>query len=87
MAPSLHGELSLLIRHLRVLLADLLGADVLGYGVARVLVFHSVERDGGPDGKGPPRHDFITKRDQPAGEGWEYRVFLPAIKVEDAIAA
>lgn len=72
-------------RHLRPLLAGLLGAYVLGYGVARVSIFHAVERYGGPEGKGPPRQDFITRRDRPPGDSWEYWLFLPAIRVEEAI--
>lgn len=71
-------------RHLRPLLAGLLGAYVLGYGVARVSLFHAVERYGGPEGKGAPRRDFIARRHRPAGEGWEYGLFLPAIRVEEA---
>jgi hypothetical protein len=57
----------------------------LGYGVARVSIFHAVERYGGPEGKGAPRQDFITRRDRPCGDGWEYWLFLPAIRVEEAI--
>ena len=72
-------------KHLRPLLAGLLGADVLGYGVARVSVFHAVERYGGQEGKGAPRQDFITRRDRPPGHGWEYWLFFPAIRVEEAI--
>ncbi|MEA5391277.1 hypothetical protein VB738_08390 [Cyanobium gracile UHCC 0139] len=71
-------------RHLRPLLAGLLGAYVLGYGVARVSIFHAVERYGGLEGKGPPRQDFITRRDRPPGDGWVYGLFLPAIKAEEA---
>ena len=72
-------------RHLRPLLAGLLGAYVLGYGVARVSIFQAVERYGGAEGKAAPRQDFITRRDRPPGDGWEYRLFLPAIRVEEAI--
>jgi hypothetical protein len=50
-----------------------------------VFIFHSLERYGGLEGKGSPRHDFITRRDRPPGDGWEYRLSLPAIKVEEAI--
>lgn len=85
MAPDLRRELYLLARHLRLLLAGLLGSDVLGYGVARVCIFHSVERYAGLEGKGPPRQDLITRLDRLPGEGWEYRVFLPAIKLDEAI--
>jgi len=85
MAPDLRRELGRLTRHLRPLLAGLLGAYALGYGVARRSLFHAVERYDGADGKGAPRQDFITRRDRPAGDGWEYRLFLPAIRAEEAI--
>ncbi|WP_254945171.1 hypothetical protein [Cyanobium sp. AMD-g] len=71
-------------RPLRPLLAGFLGAYVLGYGVARVSIFHAVECYGGPEGKGAPRQDSITRRDRPAGEGWAYQLFLPAIRLEEA---
>jgi SAM-dependent methyltransferase len=74
-------------RHLRPILAGLLGVYVLGYGVARVSIFHAVERYGGPEGKGGPRRDFITRRDRPPGDGWEYGLFLPAIRMEEAVLA
>ncbi|MFH7244017.1 MAG: hypothetical protein ACHWZW_14340 [Spirulina sp.] len=63
----------------------LLGAYLLGYVYARVFVFHAVERYSGADGKGGPRQDYITKRERPAGEGWEYQLFLPTIKAEEEI--
>lgn len=63
-----------------------LAAYLLGYGVARVFVFHAVEHYAGAEGKGGPRQDFIAKRDHPPGAGWEYGLFLPAIKLEEAIA-
>ncbi len=85
MAPDLRRELSLLARHRLPLLAGLLGAYVLGYGVARVSIFHAVERYDGAEGKGAPRQDVITRRDGPPGDGWEYGLFLPAIRVEEAI--
>jgi hypothetical protein len=87
MAPDLRRELGRLTRHLRPLLAGLLGAYALSYGVARLSLFHAVERYGGADGKGAPRQDFITRRDRPPGDGWEYWLFLPAIRVEEAIVA
>ncbi|KAF0654241.1 hypothetical protein L107_04430 [Cyanobium sp. Copco_Reservoir_LC18] len=74
-------------RHLRPLLAGLLGAYVLGYGVARLTLFHAVERYGGAEGKGAPRQDFITLRDRSPGDGWEYALFLPAIRLEEAVLA
>lgn len=76
-----------MVRHLRPLLVGLLGAYVLSYGVARVSIFYVVERYGGPEGKGPPRQDFITRRDRPPGDSWEYWLFLPAIRVEEASLA
>lgn len=74
-----------MVRPLRPLLAGLLGAYVLGYGIARLTLFHAVERYGGAEGKGAPRQDFITRRDRPPGDGWEYGLFLPAIRLEEAI--
>ena len=58
---------------------------LLGYAYARIFVFHAVERYAGAEGKGGPRQDYIAKKDQPAGEGWEYQLFLPAIKAEESI--
>ncbi len=78
-------ELGGVARQLRLLLAGLLGAYVLGYGIARLSIFHAVERYGGAEGKGAPRQDVITRRDRPPGDGWEYGLFLPAIRVEEAI--
>lgn len=58
---------------------------LLGYAYSRVFVFHAVEHYAGVEGKGNPRQDYIAKKDRPAGEGWEYWLFLPAIKVEEGI--
>ena len=58
---------------------------LLGYAYARTFIFHSVERYAGAEGKGKPRQDYIAKKDRPAGEGWEYQLFLPAIKAEEGI--
>ncbi len=44
-----------------------------------------MERYAGVEGKGGPRQDYIAKKDQPAGEGWEYQLFLPVIKAEESI--
>ncbi len=85
MAPDLCRELGGVARQLRPLLEGLLGAYALGYGVARVSIVHAVERYGGPEGKGAPRKDFITRRDRPPGDGWEDGLFLPAIRAEEAI--
>lgn len=64
---------------------------LLSYAVARVTVFHTVERYAGEEtlgveAKGNPRQDYIAKRDLPAGEGWEYQVFVPLIKAEEGVA-
>jgi hypothetical protein len=58
---------------------------LLGYVYSRVFIFHAVERYAGAEGKGDPRQDYITKKDHSAGEGWEYQLFLPAIKAEEGI--
>ncbi len=59
------------------------GAYIVGYGIARINVFHAVEHY--PEGKGGPRRDYIAKKDQLPGQGWEYKIFLPAIKLEEAL--
>jgi hypothetical protein len=66
-------------------LLSLLCLYLLGYAVARIYVFHAVERYAGAEGKGGPRQDYIAKKDRPDGEGWEYHFFLPVIKVEESI--
>lgn len=58
---------------------------LVGYAYARASVFQAVERYAGPDGKSGPRQDYIAKKDHPAGHGWEYQIFLPAIKLEEAL--
>jgi hypothetical protein len=58
---------------------------LLGYVYARIFVFHAVEGYAGAEVKGGPRQDYIAKKDQPAGEGWEYQLFLPVIKAEESI--
>jgi hypothetical protein len=58
---------------------------LFGYAYARAFIFHSVESYAGAEGKGKPRQDYITKKERPPGEGWEYQFFLPAIKVEESI--
>jgi hypothetical protein len=67
------------------ILFGILCTYLLGYAFARVSIFHAVERYAGAEGKGHPRQDYIAKKDRPAGEGWEYQLFLPAIKVEEGI--
>ncbi|MDX2215896.1 MAG: hypothetical protein SFY66_21710 [Oculatellaceae cyanobacterium bins.114] len=57
----------------------------LSYACARVAVFQTVEHYSGADGKSGLRQDYIAKRDRPAGEGWEYHMFLPIIKAEEGI--
>jgi hypothetical protein len=66
-------------------LLGLLCVYLLGYAFARVSIFHAVEHYAGAEGKGEPRQDYIAKKDRPAGEGWEYQLFLPAIKAEECI--
>lgn len=67
------------------ILFSLLCVYFLGYACARSVIFHAVEHYTGKEGKGPPRQDYIAKKDRPAGEGWEYQLFLPAIKIEESI--
>lgn len=64
-------------------IAAIAGAYTLAYGIARANVLHRVEHY--PQGKGGDRRDYITKRDQPPGTGWEYQVFRPAIAIEEAL--
>ncbi|NJM99103.1 MAG: hypothetical protein HC800_19910 [Phormidesmis sp. RL_2_1] len=66
----------------RIILAIFM-AYMLAYAYARSEVFHAVERYIG--GKGGFRQDYITKKDQAPGEGWEYKLFFPAIKLEETI--
>lgn len=58
-------------------------AYIIGYDIARMSVFHGVENY--PEGKGGPRQDYITKKDKQPGQGWEYQLFLPGIKIEEAL--
>lgn len=67
------------------ILFSLLCLYLLGYAFARVSVFHAVESYAGVESKGEPRQDYIAKKDLPAGEGWEYQLFLPAIKAEKGL--
>jgi hypothetical protein len=75
------------IRKLPAALAGALALYLLGYAYARAVVFHAVERYAGAEGKGPPRRDVIVKKDRPAAGGWEYALFLPAIKLEESLRA
>jgi hypothetical protein len=62
-------------------LAGILGTYTLAYGICRITIFHTVENY--PKGKGGVRQDYIAKIDKSPGEGWEYYLFLPAIKTEE----
>ena len=66
-------------------LSCMLCAYLIGYAFARVFIFHSVESYTGAEGKGGQRQDYIAKKDRPAGEGWEYWLFVPAIKAEESL--
>lgn len=67
------------------ILSGILCVYLLGYAYTRVFIFQAVERYAGTEGKGNPRQDYIAKKNRPAGEGWEYQLFLPAIKAEEGI--
>ena len=69
---------------LLAVLFSMLCLYLFGYAYARIFVFHAVESYAGEE-KGGPRPDYIAKKDQPAGEGWEYQLFLPVIKAEESI--
>lgn len=69
---------------IRPLLGGIVGLYILGYGVARLTVFHTVEHY--PEGKGGPRQDYVTKPDLDPGQGWEYQLFWPAIKLEETVS-
>ena len=71
-------------KRIQFALISLLSLYVFGYAVARLSVFHAVETYAG--GKGGPQRNYITKKDHPAGEGWEYQFFLPMIKLEEGIS-
>ncbi len=55
----------------------------MAYYVARSEVLHAVEHYAG--GKGSLRQDYIVKKNHAPGDGWEYKVFFPAIKVEEGV--
>lgn len=65
--------------------SGVLSTYLVAYGIARVSVFHAVETY--PEGKGGPRQLLIAKKDQPPGTGWEYQVFQPLIRLEEAIVS
>ncbi len=67
------------------ILFGILFAYLLGYAYARLFIFQAVERYAGAEGKSYPRQDYITKKDSLAGEGWEYQLFFPVIKAEEAL--
>ena len=64
-------------------LIGVLEAYIVSYCVARLTVFHAVENYA--EWKGGPRQDYIAKRDQEPGQGWEYQLFSPMIKLEEAV--
>ena len=66
-----------------ILLLGFLSLYTIGYAIARVSIFHAVENY--PIGKGGPRQDYITKKNHQPGQGWEYQLFLPALKIEERI--
>mgnify|MGYP001795555263 CR=1 FL=1 len=66
-----------------ILLVGFLGLYTVGYAIARINIFHAVENY--PFGKGGSRQDYITKKNHQPGQGWEYQLFLPAIKIEETI--
>lgn len=70
---------------LRLLLAGGLCLYLLSYAAARLIIFQTVEHYAGSEGKSKPRQDYITKVDRPPGDGWEYLIFLPVIKMEEGI--
>ena len=73
------------VKKLHPALVGVLCLYLLGYAIARVSLFQAVEHYAGAEGKGKPRQDYIAKKDNPAGEGWEYQLFVPVIKVEQEI--
>ncbi|MBD2344386.1 hypothetical protein [Anabaena subtropica] len=76
------------ISNVRILVAGLLGIYITGYGLARIYSLQMVEHyptKFDPEYQGKVRQDYIAKRDSQPGEGWEYQLFLPAIKTEEAI--
>ncbi len=68
----------------RLLLTGILGLYCLGYCVARLSIFTGVEYY--PEGKGAPRQSYVTKRNLEPGQGWEYKLFWPAIKLEESLS-
>jgi len=48
----------------------LLSVYFVSYAIARIAIFHAVEHYAGGF-KTPPRQDYITKKGEPAGSGWQ----------------
>jgi hypothetical protein len=65
------------------ILGLLLGTYIISYGIARMTIFQT--RENYPNGKAGLRQDFIVKKNHSPGQGWEYQIFLPAIKLEETI--
>ena len=63
----------------RVILSAIV-AYTLGYGVARTTTLRLV----GPYETGTDQ-SYITKTGEAPGAGWAYKVFLPAVKIEEAV--
>lgn len=66
-------------------LLGVIGIYGLGYVWARIFVFQAVEFYAGAEFKSFPRQDYIAKKDQPPGTGWEYFFFLPLIRLEERV--
>lgn len=81
--PTISTEINKMVAKICATVSGIVALYLIGYGFARGSVFHGVEDYG--VGKAGPRRVYITKRDQPPGEGWEYNFFLPAIKLEEAL--
>lgn len=66
-----------------LILSGAVGLYFVGYAWARLTVFHTVESY--PKGKGEGVYFYVTKPDQPPGQGWEYQLFRPAIAIEETV--
>lgn len=60
-----------------------LAAYGIGYGIARLTVLYTVEAD--PGNIAELQQHSITKQGDAPGDSWEYKFFLPAIKIEETI--
>jgi hypothetical protein len=79
MQPSSASKIHPLI----LAIAIALGTYTVAYGFIRATALQRVEHY--PQGKGGDRQDYLTKRDQPPGTGWEYQLFRPAIAIEETL--